>query len=47
MFENFAFTSYCVDIHIWNELKKDIENYKKILVVTGEKSFRSIIRERI
>ncbi len=42
MFENFAFTSYCVDIHIWNELKKDIENYKKILVVTGEKSFTAI-----
>ena len=42
MYENFAFTSYCIDKNIWNYLKKDIENYKKILVVTGDKSFCAI-----
>lgn len=42
MFENFAFTSYCIDKNIWKYLEKDIENYKKILVVTGEKSFEAI-----
>ena len=42
MFENFAFTSYCVDINIWGELKKSIEKYNKILIVTGEKSFAAV-----
>lgn len=42
MFENFAFTSYCVDINIWEKLKEDIQNYEKILVVTGEKSFAAV-----
>ena len=42
MFENFAFTSYCVDINIWGELKKSIEKYNKILIVTGEKSFVAV-----
>lgn len=42
MFENFAFTSYCIDINIWGELKKSIEKYNKILIVTGEKSFAAV-----
>ena len=42
MLENFAFTSYCVDINIWGELKKSIEKYNKILIVTGEKSFVAV-----
>lgn len=42
MFENFAFTSYCVDVNIWEELKKSIEKYNKILIVTGEKSFDAV-----
>lgn len=42
MFENFAFTSYCVDKNIWNELKQSLKNYNKILIVTGNKSFDSI-----
>lgn len=42
MFENFAFTSYCVDINIWEKLKEDIQNYEKILIVTGEKSFVAV-----
>lgn len=42
MFENFAFTSYCVDKNIWNELKQSLKNYNKILIVTGNKSFDSV-----
>lgn len=42
MFENFAFTSYCVDINIWDNLKEAVKDYKKILVVTGEKSFAAV-----
>ena len=42
MLENFAFTSYCIDINIWGELKKSIEKYNKILIVTGEKSFAAV-----
>lgn len=42
MFENFAFTSYCVDINIWEKLKEAVQNYEKILVVTGEKSFAAV-----
>lgn len=42
MFENFAFTSYCVDINIWGELKKAVEKYNKILIITGEKSFAAV-----
>lgn len=42
MFENFAFTSYCIDINIWGEFKKSIEKYNKILIVTGEKSFAAV-----
>ena len=42
MFENFAFTSYCVDINIWENLKEAVQDYEKIVVITGEKSFAAI-----
>ncbi len=42
MKEKFSFTSYVVDIDIKSLLKNELKNYKKVLVVTGEKSFKSI-----
>lgn len=42
MLENFSFTSYVVDIDIKSLLKKEVNKYKNILVVTGEKSLKSV-----
>lgn len=42
MFESFSFTSYTVDIEIWEHLKKECQEYDKILVITGEKSLFSV-----
>ena len=42
MFESFSFTSYTVDIDMWEQLKKECQGYKNILVITGEKSLASV-----
>ena len=42
MFEGFSFTSYYIDKTIWKKLENELENYKNILVVTGEKSFEAV-----
>lgn len=41
MLENFSFTSYVVDTDIKSLLKKELSKYKKVLVITGEKSLKS------
>lgn len=42
MFEKFSFTAYYIDKLIWPQLEKALIDYKKILVVTGEKSFNAV-----
>lgn len=43
--EKLAFTSYIIDKNIKEELKKELNNYKKILVIAGEKAFKSIDKD--
>ena len=42
MFKKFSFTAYYIDKLIWPQLEKALIDYKKILVVTGEKSFNAV-----
>lgn len=42
MFEKNIFTAYYIDKLIWSQLEKSLVNYKKILIITGEKSFNSV-----